>query len=123
MKPAAIYTTIDDAHPIVEMVFDVSDSTALHALSVQDHRTIREGHTDRRRIVVDLTYKSDPSASYLYTIEEIAGIADLYLELMGQESAGRFATYARNNADYVDKYKDGAWKNLPARKTLAKETA
>ncbi len=67
---------------------------------------------------VHITYKSNPEARYLYGFYGMEAIANLYLAIMGQDSAGKFATYVRNNADDVSKHADGKVELLPARKTL-----
>jgi hypothetical protein len=99
--------------------FDVADSSALASLCVTDH-----AFSTSRQANVHIIYKSNPEVTYLYGFEGIEAIANLYLAIMGQDSAGTFATYVRNNADNVSKHTpDGKVELLPARKTLVKENA
>lgn len=96
--------------------FDVTDSSALTLLSISDN-----DFSSGRMVNVHIIYKSNPEARYLYGFYGLEAIANLYLATMGQDSAGKFATYVRNNADDVSKHVDGEVEFLPARKTLKKE--
>jgi len=98
------------------ILFDVADSSALERLSIGDN-----DYSSGRKASVHIIYKSNPEATYLYQFDGLEAIADLYLAIMGQDSAGKFATYVRNNADSVSKHVDGNVEFLPARKTLNKE--
>ena len=96
--------------------FDVSDSSALARLSISDMDL-----PTVRKVNVHIDYKSNPEVTYLYGFDGLEAIANLYLATMGEDSAGKFATYVRNNADEVSKHADGDVEFLPARKTLNKE--
>jgi len=97
--------------------FDVADSSALTLLSITDN-----DFSSGRKVNVHIIYKSNPEARYLYGFYGVEAIANLYLAIMGEDSAGKFATYVRNNADDVSKHVAGNVEFLPARKTLVKET-
>ena len=96
--------------------FDVTDSSALASLSISDGE-----FPSGRKVTVHIAYKSNPDVDYLYHFDGLNAIADLYLATLGQDSAGKFATYVRNNADKVSKHADGNVEFMPARKTLNKE--
>ena len=101
---------------INQIHFDVTDSSALASLSISDG-----DFPSGRKVNVHITYKSNPEVTYLYQFDGLEAIANLYLNTLGQDSAGKFATYVRNNADLVSKHVDGNVEFLPARKTLIKE--
>lgn len=98
------------------MHFDVTDSSALASLHITD-----ADYPSGRKVTVHIAYKSNPDVDYLYHFDGLQAVADLYLATLGQESAGQFATYVRNNADKVSKHADGNVEFLPARKTLNTE--
>lgn len=114
MKP--IHTDVTDV--ITSIWFDVTDSSALSLLSISDC-----DWPSGRKVNVHIIYKSNPEARYLYGFHGLEAIANLYLTLMGEESAGKFATYVRNNADDVYRNADGKCEFLPARKTLQGATS
>lgn len=93
--------------------FDVTDSSALAYLAISDM-----DFSSGRKVNVHIIYKSNPEATYLYGFDGLEAIANLYLAVMGQDSAGKFATYVRNNADGVSKHVGDDIEFLPARKTL-----
>lgn len=94
--------------------FDVADSSALARLSISDTE-----FPTHRLVNVHISYKSNPEVTYLYGFTSVADIANLYVEVIRQDSAGKFATYVRDNANDVYKlHADGKGEFLPARKTL-----
>jgi hypothetical protein len=121
MKPHTTSTRQHDRSTVTHFNFDVDDSSALHYLSITSWKF---SHTGRHETTVHILYKSNPEVRYLYAFNNAAATADLYIALMGEDSAGKFANYVRENADTVTKHEpSGLVKHLPARKTLAKETA
>lgn len=111
-------TTTSTTGILTNMTFDVTHSSALASLVVADW-----SFSTGRETAVHINYNSNPDVLYMYWFEGLEAIANLYLALMGEDSAGKFATYVRNNADKVAKHTDGQVEFLPPRKTLIKEAS
>ena len=124
MKPSHTSTETHNNSTVTYLVFDVADSSAISTFVISAWKFDGLDGIARHRTTAHLVYKSNPEARYLYNFDGIEATADLYLALMGEDSAGKIATYIRNNADGVSKHVDGKeveW--LTPRKNLVKENA
>ena len=122
MKPTSVSTTDLTAHDasVTYLIFDVTDSSALSTLVITAWKYDISSDV-RHEMVAHIAYASNPEVDYFYKFDGAMACADLYLALMGEDSAGKVATYIRNNADEVSKHVDGKVEFLPPRKSM-KET-
>jgi len=119
MKPYDVSTTDLTEHDasVTYQLFDVADSSALSTLVITAWKYDISSDV-RHEMAVHINYASNPEVAYFYKFVGATACSDLYMALMGEESAGKFATYVRNNADGVSKHVDGKVEFLPPRKTM-----
>lgn len=118
MKTTQTYTNHfvnDDGAEVTYTVIElnVAGSSAVDYLHILDMET---GNIHRQARVA-ISYRNDPNPIYTYTFEGPYNIANLYLTLLAEDSAGKFANYCRQNADSVKKFENGEMTSLPAPKT------
>lgn len=119
MKSAHISTETNPTSTVNFIVFDVTDSSAVETLVISAWKYEMADGTTRYTSTAHITYKSNPDARYLYFFEGLEATSDLYLALLGATSAGKVATYIRDNADEVTKHVDGQEVEIiPSRKSM-----
>lgn len=117
MKPTSVSTANFTDASVTYLLFDVADSSALSTMNISAWKNDLSSNV-RYQTIVHINYKSNPEVSYLYHFDGATATADLYMALMGEDSAGKVATYIRNNADQVSKHVDGKVEFLPSRKSM-----